>query len=89
MMRSGFETGYALNPIQRLAANATSTHWVDAVVVSAADDGWIELALLDTDAVTRIWHHTNIDVVAGEPVSLHERYSVLAAGREQFSVRVA
>ena len=89
MMRSGYETGYELHPIQRLAANAAASHWRDAVVTAVGADGWIELVDLATDAVSRIWHYAPIAVAVGEPVSLHEQYSVLAVGRAQYSVRAA
>jgi hypothetical protein len=87
MMRSGYETGYELHPIQRLAAVATASHWRDAVVTGVADDGWIELVDLDTQEPASVWHHAAIGVSVGEPVSLHDQYSVLAVGRSLFSVR--
>ena len=87
MMRCGFETGYELNPIQRLAAVATTSQWRDVVVSSVSEDGWIDLVDLDTQAESRVWHYTSTGVGVGEPVSVHERYGVLAVGRELFSVR--
>jgi hypothetical protein len=87
MMRSGYETGYGLHPIQRLAAVATASRWRDAVVTRVEGDGWIELVDLDTQEPARVWHHAAIAVSAGEPVSLHDQYSVLAVGRSLFSVR--
>ena len=89
MMRSGYETGYELNPIQRIAANAASSRWRDAVVIAVGADGWLELADLAGDSVDRVWHYAPIAVAVGEPVSLHEQYSVLAIGRAQYSVRAA
>jgi hypothetical protein len=89
MMRSGYETGFELHPIQRLAANAAASHWRDAVVTAVGTDGWIDLVDLATDAAGRVWHYAPIAVSVGEPVSLHAQYSVLAVGREQFSVRAA
>ena len=88
-MRSGYETGYELHPIQRLAANAATSHWRDAVVTAVGVDGWIDIVDLATDAVGSIWHYAPIAVAVGEPVSLHTQYSVLAVGREKFSVRSA
>jgi hypothetical protein len=87
MMRSGFETGYELNPIQRLAAVATPSHWRDAVVTSVGADGWLELVDLQSDAVSRAWHYESTGVTVGEPVSLHDQYGVLAVGGALFSVR--
>lgn len=86
-MRSGYETGYELHPIQRLAAVATASHWRDSVVTRVTGDGWIDLADLDTQAPTRVWHHAAIAVSVGEPVSLHDQYGVLAVGRSLYSVR--
>jgi hypothetical protein len=87
MMRCGFETGYELHPIQRLAAVAAASHWRDSVVASVGDDGWVELVDLDSQAVSRVWHFEAIEVSAGEPVSLHDQYGVLAVGRALYSVR--
>jgi hypothetical protein len=88
-MRSGYETGYELHPIQRVAARAAASHWRDAVVTGIAADGWIDLVDLDTEVASRVWHYAAVDVAVGEPVSLHAQYSVLAVGREQYSVRAA
>ena len=89
MMRSGYETGYELNPIQRLAAVATASQWRDAVVTGISPDGWIDLVDLDTQTASRAWHYESTSVSVGEPVSVHEQYGVLAVGRALFSVRVA
>jgi hypothetical protein len=88
MMRSGFETGFELHPIQRLAAVTTASRWRDAVVAAVGTDGWIDLVDLDTDAPSRVWHHRATGVSVGEPVSLHGQYDVLAVGRTLYSVRV-
>jgi len=89
MMRSGFETGFELNAIQRLAAVATPSHWRDVVVTGVSADGWIDLVDLDTQAESRAWHYESTGVTVGEPVSLHDQYGVLAVGRALFSVRTA
>jgi len=88
-LRSGYETGYELNPIQRLAAVTTASHWRDVVVTAVGADGWVDLVDLDTQAGSRAWHYESTGVTVGEPVSLHDQYGVLAVGRELFSVRVA
>jgi len=88
-LRSGYETGYELNPIQRLAAVTTASRWRDVVVTAVGADGWIDLVDLDTQACSRAWHYESTGVTVGEPVSLHDQYGVLAVGRELFSVRVA
>jgi hypothetical protein len=86
MMRCGYETGYELHPIQRLAAVAAASHWRDVVVTETSTDGWIELTDLD-GSVSRVWHFESTGVTVGEPVSLHDQYSVLAVGRALYSVR--
>jgi hypothetical protein len=86
MMRCGYETGYELHPIQRLAAVAAASHWRDVVVTEASTDGWIELTDLEGN-VSRVWHFESTGVTVGEPVSLHDQYSVLAVGRALYSVR--
>jgi hypothetical protein len=89
MMRGGFEAGYELHPIQRIAAVATASKWRDVVVTDVADDGWIELVDLETQAESRVWHFERVGVSVGEPVSFHEQYSVLAVGRSLFSAALA
>jgi hypothetical protein len=89
MMRCGFETGYELNPIQRLAAVATASHWRDVVVTAVGSDGWIDLVDVDTQTASRAWHYESTGVSVGEPLSLHDQYGVLAVGRALFSVRVS
>ena len=89
MMRTGFETGYELHPIQRLAAVAASSHWHDAVVTEVTTDGWIALVDVETEAESRVWNYAGVGVSVGEPVSIHGQYSVLAVGRELFSVKAA
>jgi hypothetical protein len=37
--------------------------------------------------VSRVWHFESTGVTVGEPVSLHDQYSVLAVGRALYSVR--
>jgi hypothetical protein len=86
MMRCGYETGYELHPIQRLAAVAAASHWRDVVVTETSTDGWIELTDLE-GRVSRVWHFESTGVTVGEPVSLHDQYSVLAVGRALYSVR--
>ena len=88
-LRSGYEAGYELNPIQRLAAVTTASHWRDVVVTAVGADGWIDLVDVDTQAHARAWHYETTGVSVGEPVSLHDQYSVLAVGKALFSVKVA
>jgi hypothetical protein len=89
MMRGGFEAGYELHPIQRLAAVATASKWRDAVVTRITPDGWIALVDLDTQAERSVWHYRSVGVGVGEPVSFHEQYNVLAVGRTLYSAALA
>ena len=70
---------------ERLAA-ATPRKWVDAVVMCASTDGWIELRTLDGRTLT-VWSDGDV-LGAGEPVALHSVYDVLAHGNERRSVLV-
>lgn len=85
-----FDDGYALHPITRQAAISTPSHWVDAFVVSASGDGWIDLAGLGGETV-RCWHFDDLrDVLTpGSPVAVHQLYGVLAVGDELLNVSVA
>lgn len=82
-----FDDGYALHPIARQAALATRSHWVDAFVVSASEDGWIELADLNGDSL-HCWHFDDLrEVLApGTLVAVHSLYGVLATSDELLSV---
>jgi len=84
-----FDDGYALHPIARQAAIATPSHWVDAFVVSAHEDGRIELAELTGEAL-RCWHFDDLRGVLtpGAPVAVHALYGVLAVGDELLNVRL-
>jgi hypothetical protein len=84
-----FDDGYALHPIARQAAIATPSHWEDAFVVSASEDGWIELADLDGRAI-RCWHFDDLRSVLtpGSPVAVHSLYGVLAVDDELLNVSV-
>ena len=88
-LSSGFETGFELNPIQRLAAVTTASHWRDVVITAVGTDGWVDLVDVETQAQSRAWHYESTGVSVGEPVSLHDQYSVLAVGQALFSVKVA
>lgn len=80
-------SGHQLGAIQLRLATATPSGWTDALVTEIAADGWITLATLDSGDV-RVWNHADLtdSLVVGEPVALHERYSVLVAGDLRINV---
>jgi len=88
-MCTGFEAGYALHPIQRIAAIATASQWRDAFVTAVTPDGLIAIVDLESGAESVLWHFADLtdSLVVGEPVSFHPEYNVLAAGRRYLSVR--
>ncbi|MFD1713986.1 hypothetical protein ACFSBZ_05830 [Amnibacterium flavum] len=79
--------GHALTLIRLRLALATPSRWVDAIVRSSGDDGWIELVEWQTGDVRRLWHHGPAALVGvGTPVAVHADYSVLASGSRRISV---
>ncbi|MCU1526054.1 MAG: uncharacterized protein JWO18_2948 [Microbacteriaceae bacterium] len=90
-MRARIDGGYELHPIQRQAAIATPSRWRDALVVSAEADGAIEVFDIESESTRNLWHFADLTgfVSAGEPVSLHADYDVLAIGDAYFSVFVS
>ena len=91
MCATGFEAGFELHPIQRIAAVATPSQWRDAIVTSVSPDGIIDVVDLESGAASALWNYENLSeiVAAGSPVSLHSEYGVLAIGRDYRSVRIA
>jgi hypothetical protein len=90
MLRGGLEAGYQLHPIQRLAAIATASQWRDALVVEATATGTITVYDLASDSTRTLWHFADLTEIlpAGEPVSVHEEYGVLAIGERHLSVSI-
>jgi hypothetical protein len=90
MTRARIDGGYELHPIQRQAAIATPSRWRDAIVVSVQADGAIEIFDVESESVSELWHFADLTrlLSAGEPVSLHGDYAVLAVGDAYFSVFV-
>ena len=83
-----FEPGHALHLIHARLVSATPTLWADAVVTDARPrDGVIEVALLGSGALMRLWNAAGAaaSVRIGEPVAVHERYHVLAVGSARFN----
>jgi hypothetical protein len=90
MLRGGFEAGYQLHPIQRLAAIATPSQWRDALVVGTTASGTITVYDVAADSTRTLWHFADLSEIlaVGEPVSVHDEYGVLAIGERYLSVSV-
>lgn len=86
---SSYAPGHALHLIQARLASATPSDWTDAVV-SAIDAlrGEITVVALHDGRSQRVWNASGAAgrIRIGEPVALHERYRVLAVGRDRFNV---
>ncbi|MGO1770737.1 MAG: hypothetical protein ACTHZX_12360 [Microbacterium sp.] len=83
---SSVAPGHALHLIQSRLAAATPLDWRDGIVDEIdRDAGTIRIRLLEGEART-VWTAARPAVLPGEPVALHERYGVLAAGRERVNV---
>lgn len=85
---SSIAPGHALHLIQRRLASATPRDWVDAIVAHVdAATGHIVVRTLEGSLVA-VWSGAGgaRAITAGEPVALHTRYHVLAAGRAWFNV---
>ncbi|QDZ14014.1 hypothetical protein [Humibacter ginsenosidimutans] len=89
-MCADIRPGHGLHALQLRLASATPSLWRDALIVGVRDDGWVDAVALDGTAVS-LWNHGDLtdSVVAGEPVSLHTAYNVLAAGSRRFNVLAA
>jgi len=86
---SSYAPGHALHLIQSRLAAATPSHWADAIVESTdAASGVIVLRTLDGEDPIAVWSGAGAAraLTSGSPVALHERYHVLAAGRERFNI---
>ncbi|MCW3494776.1 hypothetical protein [Microbacterium sp. SSM24] len=86
---SSFAPGHALHLIQSRLAAATPSEWSDAIVEHAdAASGVVLLRTLADGEPVAVWNGAGAALVLtpGAPVSLHERYHVLAVGRERFNV---
>ena len=86
---SSFAPGHALHLIQSRLAAATPSDWADAIVESAdAASGVIVVRTLVGCGADRAVERRGRggDLAPGAPVALHERYHVLAVGRERFNI---
>jgi hypothetical protein len=87
---SSFAPGHALHLIQARLASATPSDWADAIVESAdAETGVVVVRTLSDSAAIELWSAAGaaVFVTPGSPVALHERYHVLAIGRERFNIQ--
>lgn len=87
---TSYDPGHALHLIQSRLAAATPAEWVDAIVVGAdAARGTVTVRTWTSDADTTYFSAAGAADIArpGEPVAVHARYRVLAAGRSRFNVR--
>lgn len=86
---SSFAPGHALHLIQSRLASATPSEWSDAIVEHAdGASGVILVRTLEAGEPVALWNGAGAALVLapGAPVALHERYHVLAAGRDRFNV---
>ncbi|WP_127475500.1 hypothetical protein [Microbacterium sulfonylureivorans] len=86
---SSFAPGHALHLIQSRLASATPSDWADAIVESVdPSSGEIVVRGLEDGAPVALWSGAGAAIVLtpGAPVAVHERYHVLAVGRERFNV---
>jgi hypothetical protein len=88
---SSHGAGHAVLALQERVTAATPSKWRDAVVHSAAANGWIELGLVESGETAWVWNHVDrsASLASGTPVALHGLYHALAIGRERVNVLVA
>lgn len=86
---STYAPGHALHLIQSRLAAATPSEWTDAIVEHAdARSGVILARSLGDGTTVALWNASGAAgaLTSGTPVSVHERYHVLAAGRARYNV---
>lgn len=86
-MCADIRPGHGLHALQLRLAAATPSQWVDLIVASVREDGWVHAHSLDGSPVA-LWNHRDLAQVVsvGEPVALHTGYNVLSAGSRRFNV---
>jgi hypothetical protein len=82
-MCSSGRAGHAILDIQRRVASASPSAWRDAFV-TAASGGMLTLELFDGSTV-RLWSHSELDVVVGEPVAWHPVAETVAVAGQHLS----
>ena len=80
--------GHAVTLMRLRLAHLDPDGWTDAVVVAADQDGTVDLRSWAGGAPLRVWHHVDrSDILTpGSPVSVHERYGLLAVGGDRLNV---
>ncbi len=88
MLCSDDRPGHAMTLLRLRLASSTPRGWVDAIVAGARDGGWVQLRLWETGEERWVWNHASLtgSLKAGDPVALHEVYSVLAIGSDRVNV---
>jgi hypothetical protein len=80
--------GHAVTMMRLRLAHLDPDGWSDAVVVGTDDDGTVELRQWAAGGTVRVWHHIDRSdlLTPGSPVSVHQRYGLLAVGGDRLSV---
>ncbi len=80
--------GHAMTLLRLRLSASTPRGWVDAVCVEAGEGGWVQLRLWESGEERWVWHHASLtgSLQTGDPVALHEAYSVLAVGADRLNV---
>ncbi|WP_210506098.1 hypothetical protein [Naasia sp. SYSU D00057] len=80
--------GHAMTLLRLRLSASTPRGWADAVVAEAGEGGWVRLQLWEDGEERWVWHHASLadSLHAGDPVALHEAYSVLAVGADRYNV---
>jgi len=80
--------GHAVTLMRLRLAHLDPDGWRDAVVIASGHDGSVELRPWAGGETVRVWHHVDrSDILTpGSPVSVHERYGLLAVGGDRLNV---
>jgi hypothetical protein len=83
---SSTRAGHDVLAVQEVVAAASPSAYRDAIV-TAVDEGRIDLVEFATGSLLRLWHHAPVALTIGEPVAYHPVAGVLATGTLRLSVR--
>jgi hypothetical protein len=80
--------GHAVTMMRLRLAHLDPDGWTDAVVMAADSDGTVDLRSWGGGEPLRVWHHVHrSDILTpGSPVSVHQRYGLLAVGGDRLNV---